>query len=412
MTIERGFRIAALALGLFALVSASGRTPLTNANARSPIKHVFIVVLENEGYGQTFGQDSAAPYLAHDLPRRGVLLRRYYGTAHFSLGNYIAMISGQSGTQQTRDDCERFEDYVLTGMTPDGQAIGAGCVYPANVRTIADQLSEQHLSWRAYMEDMGNDPAREAATCGHPPLNAPDPTQEAQAPSPRGPRGDQYAARHNPFMYFHSIIDSPSCATHVVNLDHLAHDLADARRTPSLVFISPNLCHDGHDAPCKNGEPGGLASADAFLRKLVPKILASPAYRSGGLLVITFDEGETPTLPNPGGGYVINAAGETCCGQKPGPNIGPFPQHRRDGEYLENFDSYGGDRTGAVLLSPFLSGGEPNDTPFNHYSLLKTLEDIYATGSYLGYAGQPGLLGFFEKGSGLHLRGTDASKAR
>jgi hypothetical protein len=58
-------------------------------------------------------------------------------------------------------------------------------------------------------------------------------------------------------------------------------------------------------------------------------------------------------------------------------------------------NDYGGDRTGAVLLSPRLKGGEVSNTPFNHYSLLKTLEDIFDTDGYLGYAGQPGLLSFF-----------------
>ena len=65
------------------------------------------------------------------------------------------------------------------------------------------------MTWRAYTEDMGNDPSRESATCGQPALNALDLTQSAEAPSASVPLGDQYAARHNPFVYFHSIIDSP-----------------------------------------------------------------------------------------------------------------------------------------------------------------------------------------------------------
>ena len=56
----------------------------------------------------------------------------------------------------------------MTGVTADGQAIGRGCVYPASVKTLADQLNASGKTWRAYMEDMGNDPAREATTCGHP----------------------------------------------------------------------------------------------------------------------------------------------------------------------------------------------------------------------------------------------------
>jgi phosphatidylinositol-3-phosphatase len=107
------------------------------------------------------------------------------------------------------------------------------------------------------MEDMGNDPQRESATCGHPPLNATDPTQAAEKPSPAVPLGDQYASRHNPFIYFHSIIDSPACDSNVVNLNRLPADLKSDSTTPNLVFITPNLCNDGHDEPCNNGAPGG-----------------------------------------------------------------------------------------------------------------------------------------------------------
>ena len=362
-----------------------------------PIRHVFVIVLENEGYSATFGPSSKAPYLGHELAAKGVLLSQYFGTAHFSLGNYIAMISGQAGTQETRDDCERFADFVLEGVTSNDIAIGHGCVYPQRVKTLADQLTAKGLSWRAYMEDMGNDPARETATCGHPPIDAQDPTQSAEAPSAAVPAGDQYAVRHNPFVYFHSIIDSPTCRRNVVNLAQLARDLARPRRVANFSFISPNLCHDGHDEPCKSGEPGGLASADAFLRVWVPRILASAAYREDGILLITFDEGDTPSVPDGKGGYRIDAMGESCCGQQPGPNLGPFPQHQQDGEYTETFASFGGDRTGAVLLSPFLRAGTVSNTPFNHYSLLKTLEDVFAVGGHLGYAGEPGLVGFFER---------------
>lgn len=401
------FALSRLVLLALTMVTAFCDSTASHAARRTPgsVRHVFIIVLENEGYNATFGADTKAPYLAHELTRNGVLLSQYFGTAHFSLGNYIAMISGQAGTQQTRDDCETFADYKLSGVTADGQAIGQGCVYPANIKTLADQLDAQRLSWRGYMEDLGNDPDREAATCGNPTLNLADPTQSAEAPSARVPNGDQYAARHNPFVYFHSLVDSKACARRVVNLRHLEHDLRDARHTPNFAFISPNLCHDGHDAPCKNGEPGGLISADAFLRKWVPLILASPAYKQGGLLLITFDEGETPEVSDAAGGHIINAAGATCCNQQPGPNLGEFPQHYRDGDYLENFDSFGGDRTGAVLLSPFLPRGLVSTTPFNHYSMLKTVEDVLGVHGHLGYAGQSGLVGFFDvPGSDIVLK--------
>lgn len=361
------------------------------------IGHVFVIVLENESFEVTFGANSPAPYLATTLPGQGVLLTQYYGTGHYSLDNYLAMLSGQAANPETRDDCETYSEFVATGTTPDGQAIGKGCVYPASVGTLADELDAVHRSWRGYFEDMGNDPAREATSCGHPALGAKDPTQKAEKPSARVPAGDAYAVRHNPFVYFHSIIDSPRCAANVVRLEALARDLATIATTPNFAFIVPGLCGDGHDAPCVDGRPGGLKSADAWLREWVPKILASPAYRQDGLLIITFDEGEAEEHKDASGAIRATYPGASCCHEEPGPNLAPFPQTETWENYTITFESFGGDRTGTVLLSPWLAAGTRSATPFNHYSLLRTIEDLLGTGKHLGYAGDPRLVGFFER---------------
>jgi len=96
------------------------------------IGHVFVIILENEGFNTTFGttaqQNPATQYLSQTLPSQGVLLSQYYGTGHVSLDNYIAMISGQSSTVQTHVDCTFYDDFKLAGVTPDGQAIGTGCL--------------------------------------------------------------------------------------------------------------------------------------------------------------------------------------------------------------------------------------------------------------------------------------------
>jgi len=68
----------------------------------------------------------------------GVLLSQYYGTGHASLDNYIAMIGGQAATPQTRNDCQIYADFVLTGVTSDGQAIGSGCIYPESIKSLPD----------------------------------------------------------------------------------------------------------------------------------------------------------------------------------------------------------------------------------------------------------------------------------
>ncbi len=354
---------------------------------------MFVVVLENEPFQNTYGASSPARYLKA-LAAQGALVVNYFGTSHESLGNYLALISGQAPNETVNLDCEIFEEFVSTGVTADGQGIGKGCVYPASVTTLANQLEAANLSWKGYMEDMGNNPRRESESCAHPPIGAPDNTQAAEV-------GDQYATRHNPFVYFHAIIDRPSCARRVVNLKHLAADLKSVATTPNYVFIVPNLCHDAHDGTeggrCVDGAPGGLVGADQFLSVLVPKILTSPAFRRDGLLIITSDESDLlETLDRRTGLAVLSGDAAACCNEPPGPNIPPYSAtavgtwEKMNGPGIVG---PGGGRVGALLLSPYIRQGTISMVPYNHYALLKSVEDIFNL-PHLGNAGQPGLRGF------------------
>jgi hypothetical protein len=351
--------LAALA-GLVALVPACRAPPTT-----PKIGHVFVIVLENEDASTSFGAHSPAPYLAHTLTAQGAFVPNYYGTAHSSLPNYLAMISGQSPTAATQADCPQFTDVLPGRPTSEGQVVGRGCVYPRSVKTVAGQLEAKRLSWKGYMEDMGDDPARDGGTtCAHPAIGAADAAQQA---SPT----DQYATRHNPFVYFHSIIDrAAGCAARDVSLKPLQGDLASAKTTPNLSFITPDLCHDGHDATCADGSPGGLPAADRFLRTWVPRIRASPAFRRDGLLAIVFDEASSNDS-------------SACCGEQPGPNTpAPGPS-----------GASGGGRTGAVLLSPSIAPGTVTQRAYNHYSLLRSIEDAFGL-PRLGFAAGAGLQPF------------------
>jgi phosphatidylinositol-3-phosphatase len=401
------------------------------------IRHVIVIDLENESFSSTFGSSSPATYLNKTLVPQGELVEHYYATGHVSLDNYIAQISGQAPNPLSSSDCIGFVKQVPTGGfvdvspgTPDpnqatfpGQVDGSGCVYPANAPTIADQLDarfpsedSKRAAWRVYAEDMGNNPSRDLGTtdplggtdCAHPVVGGPDPTNSATAT-------DQYATRHNPFVYFHSIIDNTAaCNANVVPLGtvtvgtkgapdtfagHLAQDLAHDRTTPRFAFITPNLCNDGHDATCagpntEGGNTGALVGADLWLKHWMPLILGSPAYRSGRtLVVVTFDEG------NP----VTDTA--SCCNEQPGPaqalpGISPL---------LVAFGikplgpGTGGGQVGAVLLNPrYIIPGTDNTTgSYNHYSALRSYEDLLglrrggADGNgHLGFAAQPGLAPF------------------
>ncbi len=349
--------------------STTGPRGSASTTALPPIRHIFIIVLENEGYDATFGTPSDDPYLAGTLPAEGALLTEYYGIGHFSADNYIAMISGQAPNPLTQGDCQEFVDFPASAtVAADGQISDSGCVYPATVPTVANQMTTADLTWKAYMQDMGNVPSRESAVCGHPAIGTQDHTQKAVP-------GDGYATRHDPFVYFHSIIDDTTvCDTHVVPLGTtsgelparvptgttgLATDLKSVGTTPNLSFITPNLCDDGHDAPCINqqGSASALVNIDAFLSQWVPLITGSPAFKKDGLLEVTFDEADTD-------GATADAS--ACCNEIPGP-----------ASSLPGAFGPGGGRIGTVLISPFIRGGTVSTVPYNHYSTLATIEDIF-----------------------------------
>ena len=313
------------------------------------VGHVFVVNIENKGFGTTWGAHSRAPYLAKTLRAKGILLKGYYATAHHSLPNYLAQISGQGPNPTMQADCQTFSNFDQTGTTAPQQAQGSGCVFPKGVRSLPTQMSRNHLSWKGYMEDLPR-------PCYHPKVGSQDPTQKATAKS-------QYATRHNPFVYFHSIINRHTyCKRHVVGLGHLKKDLGSARHTPALAYITPDLCSDGHDENCADGRPGGLKSVNAWMKVWVPRILQSPAFKTNGLLIITADESDSPQSDS------TACCDETAVNTPQAGIVGP-----------------GGGLIGALLISPYITPDTWSTTPYNHYSLLGSLAEIYGL-KKIGYA--------------------------
>jgi hypothetical protein len=360
------------------------RAPAASAGPASPalgIKHVFVIVLENENYEASY-EDNDNPWLGRKLQHRGALLTKYYAIGHVSLDNYIAMMSGQAPNSATSSDCLRYVDFTPSPavMDSDGQAVGNGCVFPSNVKTLVNQLQAQGLSWRGYMDDMGNNPDREPPRCGRPGPSSGSGTQDG---TQSATAKDQYAARHNPFVYFHSVIDSGACKKRVRPLTALSHDLKRRSTTRNFSFITPNLCNDGHDEPCvgrdaTGSKAGGLVSMDHFLSVWVPRIQKSPAFQRDGLLIITTDEAETQDDAS------------ACCGERPGPND-PMP----------GIHGPGGGRIGTILLGRCITPGARVSTPYNHYSLLRSLEDLFGITKggvdghgHLGFAGADDLQSF------------------
>ena len=376
--------VAVLPLTLLAGSAASATTAHATPSATAthgrasklpPIQHIWLIDLENEGVAQSFDDPSADPYLAVTLRQEGAYLANYYGVGHDSADNYIAQISGQAPDTQTQQDCGVWNAFEPTNhvVPPYDQLQGNGCVYPPSVQTLGNQLTQSKQTWKAYLQDMGNDPARDHTTetaqgpaCGHPAVGAPDLTEGAEV-------GDQYATRHEGFMYFESVTGNQAyCDAHILSFQPLSKDLKKVSTTPDFSFIAPNLCNDGHDSPCVNGDPGGLTQINTFLKGFVPELLASPAYKAGGLVLITFDEGTTDT---------------GCCGETSGISAS-HPNVAEPG-----MSGPGGGDVGLVALSPFIKSGTVSTVDYNHYSLLRTIEDIFSL-PYLGDAAMPQVKSF------------------
>ncbi len=334
-------------VAVLTMVSASalaGEAPKSYGDGlgvgKSKIKHVWLIILENKSYDATFTGLNDNTYLWQTLPEQGVLLKNYYGTGHFSLDNYVSMVSGQATQPDTQADCPYYDKFSGTldmsgklktnpnygqmesAAGPNAAAGSNGCVYPASVPTLFNQLDAAHVSWKGYAQDLGNPdesgPMHDAGTeyCGAP-YAEPGATGSKSFPNPGSANGtDQYVPKHFPFPWFESIRAAGDCnEAHIANLfsstDGLYHDLQSAATTPAFSWISPNNCSDGHDAVCHGNnlsggfsspntpnEPvnytGGLYSADLFLEHVIPEIEESPAFKEGGLIDVTFDEGFPP----------------------------------------------------------------------------------------------------------------------
>jgi hypothetical protein len=342
------------------------------------------------------GHAQTDPYLTKQLLPKGALLSGYTLTASSSLANGIAVLSGQGVNLDTEQNCPTYSELQPPTLSATGLTEGVGCVYPSAVQTLADELTAAGLTWKAYVQGMepggtsssvagaggagtsgggttsattpapgvGSTPApgatpatgtgttpapgasspASAASCRHPEPGAPDPNQ---APSP----GDPYLTFRNPFVYFHSLLDGGACASDDVDFARLQSDLATPANTPNLSWIVPSACDDGASAPCSSGAPAGLASADDFLKEVVPQILTTAAYREGGLIAIVPDSG-------------TGAAGSS--------NTKPV---------------------GALLLSPFVHAGAHVTESLNDFSLLKSLSRQFGV-LPLGHANDPSVASF------------------
>lgn len=220
----------------------------------------MVMVLENQGYNQIVG-NSAALYI-NSLARTYLRATCSYAHAHDSLPNYLELVSGHA--------------YEASGTPNDCVPLRCG---PITGTSVGSQLTAAKIPWRAFMGAM-------PADCD--PRNA------------GGPGG--YGVRHNPFVYFRPGRTGPECADDVPAAGLLTE--LDAAAPPDFVFYSPAICHDGgYDAPCST-----IANSDRFLKRRLPAIMATPWYRAGGTIILTWDEGaqsDTSGKYGDQGGHVL-----------------------------------------------------------------------------------------------------------
>ena len=269
--------------------TAPGTVPTSVGREHIPaFTHLFVVLMENTSAPGAL----AVPAIAH-LAARYASATAWYAASHPSLPNYLALVAGS--TFAVSSDC--------TGCYQDGPS-------------LASQLTDAGVTWGAYFEGM-------PAPCFL---------------GPESPDGE-YAQKHDPFAYFRDVRSSASQCAHLQPLTALTGLLAGnapVSAVPRFVWVTPNLCHSGHDC--------GAAAGGAWLAGFVASVTASPAWRDGGALVVTWDEGTDSRGLDPATGSSTNGGG---------------------GNVL------------TLVIAPSVAAGLKVHTPLDHYSLLRSIEDAF-----------------------------------
>jgi len=334
----------------FAEHGKSGKRAKTHDQGQSALapapKHIFVIMLENHSKSSVI-DDSNAPFITQ-LAHTTAMASNYYGVTHPSEPNYVAAISGSNWFVNNDNPANRFDH-----------------------TNIVDQLEANGLTWGAYMESMPS-----AGYLGD------------QWPS----NAALYASKHNPFVLFTDIRNDPARLAHDKPYTELANDLRKASTTPNFVWITPNQCHDMHGgvyvdvgggSPCPYGSTKDDANdaslkqkADDFVKGAVQLIESSQAWKTGpSAIFIVTDEDDFTGNPETDGWE----SAEGCCDSPVVSAGNPDVPGWGGGVYG------GGLIPAIVVTNRGKTGGYVDDTPYNHYSMLATIEQVWGLG-YLGNA--------------------------
>jgi phospholipase C len=301
------------------ILALSGARPAVASLPR--FDHIVIIMLENHGDASVIGNPNA-PDLTN-LAHRNGYAARYYGVTHPSLPNYLAITSGNTWYTNSDDPTQRF-----------------------NHVNIVDELEAHAISWTAYMQAI---PAVGFTGDYYP-------ASETDA---------LYVIRHDPFMLYDDVRDNAARRMHIVPIDKLTADL-HAGQLAQFVWISPDVCHDMHGmsgASCPYSDDAALKrTSDAYVVSLVQLIRSSKAWTKRSVIFIMTDETDFDDSMKSTGGWA-SAAG--CCDSPIVPKNAPFfPQG----------GMYGGGSSPLIVISPIGKPAFVSNTPYNHYSVLRSIE--------------------------------------
>ena len=299
--------VAGAAVVLLSACSSSSPPPAPLIDGGTHhLQTVFMIVLENHDWSSIAGS-SSAPYVNGTLLPQASYATQYFNPPgnHPSEPNYLWLEAGDN-----------------LGVSDDS---APSANHQATHDHLVRYLEAAGVSWRSYQEGISG------TDC---PLTANSATL--------------YAPKHNPMVFFDDVTDgndagSQECIAHVRPYAELAGDL-DAGTVARYNFITPNLCDDMHNSSgCATSD--SVRNGDDWLAANVPPILASSAYQDGGVLFITWDEGEG--------------------------NDGPI---------------------GMIVLSPLArGGGYHNAIHYDHSSTLRSVQEILGVSPPLRHAGDPGV---------------------
>lgn len=314
-------------------------------------QHIFVIIEENHTTSEIIGNPAAPTFTK--LAKEYGFASNFYAIRHPSEPNYVALVGG--------DTFGIADDDAITckpGSTGWGceKASRPGYVDHTVVgENLATQLDSAGLSWKGYFEDI---PEPGSLT-----FRWPSPVEPV-----KGKPDALYAAKHNGFVTFESVQDDPNRGQKMVGFDVLERDIA-ANALPNFAHIVPNQCNDmhglsGHDVPsdCDKNSQDLIARGDRTLDRIVSEIMRTGTWKSADndAIVITFDENDDDKPSSHPNG---------CCGFDP-----------------KNASHPGGGWISTIVISNHGVRRFTDPTPYNHYSLLRTIEDAFGIRQHLRHA--------------------------